>query len=171
MDAPLVRAARAGSQAAFGRLVELHQQGLRAFLRRSCGPDADDVAQDALVTAWSTLPRLRDEAGFRPWLYGIAWRKAQTRRRASARTARRDGEWLETRDGEGAPGLDPADRMALEAAMAALPDDQRAAVALCLAEGWSHGEAAQALGLPLGTIKSHVARGRDKLLAVLGDRP
>ena len=43
--------------------------------------------------------------------------------------------------------------------------------ALCMAQGWSHGEAADALGLPLGTIKSHVARGRDKLLAVLGDQP
>ena len=169
MDAPLVQAARAGDQAAFGRLVGRHQQGLRAFLRRSCGPEADDVAQDAFVTAWSSLPRLRTDEGFRPWLYGIAWRKALTRRRGSARAARRDGEWLETRDGEGASGLDPADRMALEAAMAQLPDDQRAAVALCLAEGWSHGEAAEALGLPLGTIKSHVARGRDKLLAVLGE--
>lgn len=171
MDAPLVRAATGGDQAAFGRLVERHQQGLRAFLRRSCGPDADDVAQDAFVTAWSSLSRLRHEDGFRPWLYGIAWRKAQTRRRSAARSARRDGEWLEAGEGEATGGLDPADRMALETAMAALPDDQRAAVALCLAEGWSHGEAAEALGLPLGTIKSHVARGRDKLLAALGDRP
>ncbi len=171
MDAPLVRAARAGSQAAFGRLVERHQQGLRAFLRRSCGCDADDIAQDALVTAWSSLPRLRDDEGFRAWLYGIAWRKALTRRRSASRTARRDSEWLEARDGGAAPGLDPADRLSLEAAMAQLPDDQRAAVVLCLAQDWSHGEAAQALDLPLGTIKSHVARGRDRLLAVLGDRP
>jgi RNA polymerase sigma factor (sigma-70 family) len=168
VDAPLVRAARGGSQAAFGRLVERHQQGLRGFLRRSCGADADDVAQDALVTAWSTLGRLRDENGFRSWLYGIAWRKAQTRRRSAARSARRDGEWLADGEGEGTSALDPADRMALEAAMADLPADQRAAVALCLAEGWTHGEAAEALGLPLGTIKSHVARGRDKLLAALG---
>jgi RNA polymerase sigma factor (sigma-70 family) len=171
VDAPLVRAARAGSQAAFGRLVERHQQGLRAFLHRSCGGDADDVAQDALVTAWSSLPRLRDDDGFRAWLYGIAWRKALTRRRSASRTARRDGEWLEAREGEAAPGLDPADRLSLEAAMAQLPDDQRAAIVLCLAQDWSHGEAAQALDLPLGTIKSHVARGRDRLLAVLGDRP
>jgi RNA polymerase sigma-70 factor (ECF subfamily) len=61
--------------------------------------------------------------------------------------------------------------MALEAAMAQLPPDQRAAVALCLAQGWTHAEAAEALDLPLGTIKSHVARGRDKLLSVLGDQP
>lgn len=170
MDAPLVRAARAGSQAAFGRLVARHQQGLRAFLRRAAGADADDVAQEAFVTAWSSLARLRDDEGFRPWLYGIAWRKALSLHRGTVRAARRDHDWVEEHDGQGG-GLDPADRMALEAAMAQLPADQRAAVALCMAQGWSHGEAADALGLPLGTIKSHVARGRDKLLSVLGDKP
>jgi len=170
VDAPLVRAARAGSQAAFGRLVERHQQGLRGFLRRAAGPDADDVAQEAFVTAWSSLGRLRDDEGFRPWLYGIAWRKALGLHRSAVRSARRDQDWVEEREGQGG-GLDPADRMALEAAMAQLPADQRAAVALCLAQGWSHGEAAKALGMPLGTIKSHVARGRDKLLSVLGDQP
>lgn len=170
MDAPLVRAARAGSQTAFGRLVERHQQGLRAFLRRAAGADADDVAQEAFVTAWVNLDRLRDDEGFRSWLYGIAWRKALTLTRSAARSARRDHDWTEARDGEGA-GLAAEDRLALEAAMATLAPDQRAAVTLCLADGWSHGEAADALGLPLGTIKSHVARGRDKLLSVLGDKP
>lgn len=170
MEAPLVRAARAGSQAAFGRLVERHQQGLRRFLRRTAGADADDVAQEAFVTAWSSLGRLRDDDGFRAWLYGIAWRKSLSLQRSAARSARRDQQWTQDQDGQG-DGLDPADRLALEAAMAGLPADQRAAVALCLAQGWSHGEAAEALGLPLGTIKSHVARGRDKLLSVLGDQP
>ena len=50
----------------------------------------------------------------------------------------------------------------------ALPADVRACVALCLADGWSHAEAAQALGLPLGTVKSHVSRGRARLLVALG---
>lgn len=170
MDAPLVRAARAGSQAAFGRLVERHQRGLRAFLRRAAGAEADDVAQEAFVTAWANLGRLRNDEGFRPWLYGIAWRKALSQTRSAARSARRDHDWTRERDGEGG-GLAAEDRMALEAAMATLAPDQRAAVTLCLADGWSHGEAADALGLPLGTIKSHVARGRDKLLSVLGDKP
>jgi RNA polymerase sigma-70 factor (ECF subfamily) len=51
--------------------------------------------------------------------------------------------------------------------MAELPDDQRAAVALCLGEGFSHTEAAAILALPLGTVKSHVTRGRERLLARL----
>ncbi|MFY8163886.1 MAG: RNA polymerase sigma factor, partial [Brevundimonas sp.] len=56
----------------------------------------------------------------------------------------------------------------LAAAMAELPPDVRACVALCLADGWSHGEASMALGLPLGTVESHVARGRARLLKALG---
>jgi RNA polymerase sigma-70 factor (ECF subfamily) len=56
----------------------------------------------------------------------------------------------------------------LAAALAVLPEAQRAAVALCLGGGFSHTEAAEALGLPLGTIKAHVERGRAKLLAALG---
>ena len=60
------------------------------------------------------------------------------------------------------------ERLTLEAAMAGLPPDQRACVALCLAADFSHAEAAEALGLPLGTVKSHVTRGRARLLQVLG---
>ena len=55
--------------------------------------------------------------------------------------------------------------------MEALPEDQRACVALCLGEGFSHAEAAEALGMPLGTVKSHVLRGRERLLRALGGEP
>jgi RNA polymerase sigma-70 factor (ECF subfamily) len=78
----------------------------------------------------------------------------------------RDNLWLET---VVTPvGVSPEDRMSVEAAMADLPSDVRACVALCLADGWSHGEASLALGLPLGTVKSHVVRGRARLLKALG---
>jgi len=60
------------------------------------------------------------------------------------------------------------ERLSLEAAMSDLPPDQRACVALCLAADFSHAEAAEALGLPLGTVKSNVTRGRARLLEALG---
>lgn len=168
MDATLVRAARDGSQAAFARLVERHQGPLRGFLRRAHGwAEADDIAQEALVTAWSSLNALRDDDGFRPWLFGIAWRKAQTAARGARRAALRDHDWAATEEQQAPDGVSPEERMALEAALGELSPEQRAAVTLCLAEGWSHGQAAQALGLPLGTVKSHVARGRDRLLESL----
>ncbi len=169
MDAPLVRAARSGSQSAFARLVAAHERALRGFLRKSGFGDADDIAQEAFLAAWSSLGRLRDDEGFRAWLFGIAWRKALDHNRASRRAARRDQAWREDQADEATREADPADRMALQTALADLPADQRACVTLCLGQGWSHGEASDALNLPLGTVKSHVNRGRERLLAVLGD--
>ena len=172
-DADLVAAAVAGSDAAYARLVDRHQAAVRGFLRRMLGgtgsassAEADDLAQETFVTGWQALRSLKDPGGVRAWLCGIALRKARDRTRSLRRGAARDGAWLETVSVP--PGVAPEDRLALTAAMAALPDDVRACVALCLADGWSHGEAAMALNLPLGTVKSHIARGRARLLAALG---
>ena len=168
-DVDLLAAARAGSDAAFARLVSRHQGAVRGFLRRVLNghhAEADDVAQEVFLAAWGSLRSLNDPVGFRAWLCGIAWRKARDRMRGNRRAMARDAAWLET----SAPpaGVSREERMAMEAAMANLAPDERACVALCLAEGWSHGEAATALGLPLGTVKSHVGRVRAKLLQALG---
>lgn len=167
-DAQLIAAARRGDQLAFTRLVTLHQQGVRGFLRRTCGDtgEADDLAQETFLTVWQRLADYRGEASLRTWLCGIAFRKLQDARRSQARARRRDGDYLDTLDQSAAP-LDPALHIALGKAMAALPLDQRACVALCLAAGFSHVEAAQALEMPLGTVKSHVNRAREHLLAAL----
>ena len=172
-DTDLVIAAVAGSDAAYARLVDRHQAAVRGFLRRMLGgsgsatvAEADDLAQETFVTGWRALRSLKEPGGVRAWLCGIALRKARDRLRSLRRGAARDGAWLETVSVP--PGIQPEDRLALTAAMAALPVDVRACVALCLADGWSHGEAALALDLPLGTVKSHIARGRARLLAALG---
>jgi len=147
--------------------VARHQQAVRSFLRRTLGnlADAEDVAQETFLAAWARLWRYRGQASFRSWLCAIAWKKALTLQRSRGRERRRHDQ-LETPEPAAAG---PDARLDLDRALAALPDDQRAAVALCLGGGFSHAEAADALGLPLGTIKSHVQRGRAKLLQVLGD--
>ncbi|MBX3476411.1 MAG: sigma-70 family RNA polymerase sigma factor [Brevundimonas sp.] len=168
-DEQWVRQAQAGSDAAFARLVTRHQSAVRGFLRRVLGggwAEADDVAQEVFLAAWRNLRGLKDPAGMRAWLLGIAWRRAQDRIRAGLRSAARDAAWLETRATTGRRFDD--ERLALNDAMAQLAPDARACVALCLGDGWSHAEAAEALGLPLGTVKSHVARGRARLLEALG---
>jgi RNA polymerase sigma-70 factor (ECF subfamily) len=168
-DGDLARAARAGSDAAFGRLVQRHQAVVRAFLRRTLGggwAEADDVAQETFLAAWRSMRSLKDPEGVRSWLLGIAWRRAQDRIRSVQRGARRDRDWLDAV--ETPAGVSHTDRMAMAAAMGELAPDVRACVALCLADGFSNAEAAQALGLPLGTVKSHVLRGRAKLLKALG---
>ena len=149
--------------------MRLHQQALRAFLRRLTGneAEADDLAQEAFVFAWEKMSRFDPTREFRPWLFGIAWRKYRERRRGWRRLLARETAYAETR--ETMEDADPGLRLDLTAACAALPPDQRAAVLLCLALDFSHDEAARALSLPLGTVKSHIARGREKLSAFLGD--
>lgn len=169
-DADLVVRAKAGSDAAFAELVRRHQVLVRVFLRRTLAAgwaEADDVAQDAFLAAWTGLISLRDPGGFRSWLLGVAWRKAQDRIRSRRRGAARDRQWLDHAE-PAPPGVSPTERLAMRRAMATLAPDTRACVALCLAEGLSHGEAASALSLPLGTVKSHVQRGRARLLQALG---
>jgi RNA polymerase sigma-70 factor (ECF subfamily) len=168
-DADLVRAALAGSDGAFARLVERHQAAVRGFLRRTLGggwAEADDLAQETFLAAWGALRSLKDPDGLRAWLCGIAWRKARDRIRSARRGAARDAAWLETIDLPA--GISNEDRLALAAALAELTPEVRACVSLCRAEDWSHAEAASALGLPLGTVKSHVQRGRARLLKALG---
>jgi RNA polymerase sigma-70 factor (ECF subfamily) len=163
-----VAAARNGAADAFAQIVALHQQQVRAFLRRACGSraEAEDLAQETFLAAWSGLDRFAGQSSLRSWLCGIAWHKLQMAQRGWARARRTEAALppLETADPAGAAGR----RLDLERAMATLPLDQRAAVALCLAAEFSHAEAAEALRLPLGTVKSHVQRGRAKLLAALG---
>lgn len=169
-DGALVAAARAGSDAAFARLVDRHAQAVRGFARRvSADPhDGEDIAQDAFLQAWTRLRLLKDPDRFRSWLMGIAWRKARERARSMGRSRTRETAWL----GEQPANVSPASDLGLaaQAALAELPVEQRAAVALCLAGGWTHAEAADILVLPLGTVKSHVSRGRIRLQQILGER-
>ena len=163
----LVAQAQAGSADAFGRLVHMHQQGLRAFLRRLTGAhaDADDIAQESFVFAWEHIARFDAARPFRPWLFGIAWRKVREGKRGWLRRLTRQGRAV-----EGAATLfqpDPGLKLDLMKALAPLPPEQKAVLLLCLACEFTHAEAVTALAMPLGTVKSHVARGREKLAAAL----
>ena len=171
LDTILVEEARRGSAQAFDRLVAKHQQAVRGFLRRVTGnwSDADDLAQDTFVAAWAGLGAYKGASSVRSWLCAIAWRKAVSHQRSRGRSASRDGAWLKQAETGGVGRAGAEDIIALSRALAALPMEQRAVVSLCLAAEFSHAEAAEALGLPLGTIKSHVTRGCAKLLEVLGD--
>lgn len=167
-DAALLVAIREGSEHAFNRLIDRHQQGVRVFLRGLVSrADADDIAQETFLVAWSQAGRYRGGASVRSWLFAIAWRKAKDSHRRVFRRRQRESDYHEV----AAPpdGMGVEERLAVTQALQSLPLEQRAAVLLCLAEGLTHTEAANALGMPLGTVKSHVLRGRDRLRAALGE--
>jgi RNA polymerase sigma-70 factor (ECF subfamily) len=171
-DAALLAAVCQGSDLAFNRLIDRHQQAVRTFLRGvAAGPeDADDIAQDAFLTAWRRARSYRG-GSVRSWLYSIAWRKALDARRRWSRGLRRDTAWREADLDDRPPDPQAEDLLALEQALSTLSLDQRAAVMLCVGCGLSHGEAAQALGAPLGTVKSHVLRGQARLREFFGEDP
>jgi RNA polymerase sigma-70 factor (ECF subfamily) len=168
-EAAWARRARAGSADDFSRLVHLHSQALRAFLRQLCRneAEADDLAQDVFVFAWEKIARFDAARPFRPWLFGIAWRKYRESRRGWRRLLTRQGRAIAAQPDSETP--DPGLALDLAAAAATLAPDQRAALLLCLGCDFTQVEAAEALSLPLGTVKSHIARGRSSLAAFLGD--
>ena len=162
----LTRRAAAGDSAAFTALVREHQSKVRGFLRRLTRGNAalaDDLAQETFFEAWRKIAQYRGEGSFGGWLCGIAWSRFLMDRR------KRKEELLE--DAEDSASFDPSSahvaKLDLENAMARLAAPERAALTLCYALGHSHGEAAEILDLPLGTVKSHVLRGREKLQAML----
>jgi RNA polymerase sigma-70 factor (ECF subfamily) len=163
-DLDLVALAAAGGRDAFGELVRRHGSAVRGLLRRM-GADAasaDDVAQDAFLSAFEQIAEFRGEGAFRAWVSRIAARLYVKRWRKAARA----DLLAESAEQAAASGADPiaADaRIDLDEALKALPTAERVCVSLCYGAGLSHAEAAAALNAPLGTVKSHVKRGLDRL--------
>lgn len=170
-DLELAALAAAGDRRAFGELARRHGSAVRALLRRMGAEAAlaDDLAQDAFLAAFESIGDFRGEGPFVGWVKRIAARLylKRWRRRAELDPVEAE-EILEAADGEG----DAALRLDLDGALAALTPAERLCVTLCYGAGLSHAEAAAALKAPLGTVKSHVKRGLDKLkrrLATPGD--
>ena len=170
-EAALVARIREGSERAFNLLIDRHQQAVRGFLRRllASAADADDIAQETFLAAWGGIRGYRGGASVRSWLCAIAWRKAKTAQRAWFRRRTREADYTLETSGDGERRASAEDRLAVKQALLTLPIEQRAAVALCLAQGFSHAEAAETLGAPLGTVKSYVTRGRTRLLEALSE--
>ncbi|MGH6871052.1 MAG: RNA polymerase sigma factor [Rhizomicrobium sp.] len=168
-DNDLAQMAAAGDAAAFAILVRRHQSRLRGYLRRMARGDhalADDLAQESFLEAWRKIAQFQASGRFAGWLLRIA----HSRYLMQAR--KRKLEPLEEMADMPEPQpADPALRLDLEAAMARLSLAERAALTLCHALGHSHEDAAEILGMKLGTLKSHALRGRERLRRLLGDAP
>lgn len=163
-DVELAALAATGERGAFGELVRRHGSSIRGLLRRmgADGAAADDVAQDAFLTAFERIAEFRGEGTFAAWVKRIAarqyLRRLQRERKLAAVAAEAEADDPPPHAGEGAAG-----RIDLDEALKGLAPAERLCVTLCYGAGLSHGEAAEALNLPLGTVKSHVKRGLEKL--------
>lgn len=170
-DVELAAFAAAGGRQEFGELVRRHSASVRGLLRRmGAEPSlADDVAQDAFIQAFERCSEYRGEGPFSAWVRKIAARLYLKRRTKEARWA----DALADDDEVMAFLPDQGRAIDLDDALKALSEPERVCVSLCHGAGLTHTEIAAAVNLPLGTVKSHVKRGLDKLRARMdaGPRP
>lgn len=148
---------------AFATLVRNHQQSIRQFLRRLTGGNtalADDIAQQVFISAYDKLSTFRAEASFSTWLHSIAYRSFLNEMRRShhhTEVALTDDvlapstrDWVEQ-------------ELLIEKLMAQLSVTERICMTLAYSAGMSHQEIVDVTQLPLGTVKSHINRGKHKL--------
>jgi RNA polymerase sigma-70 factor (ECF subfamily) len=166
-DADLVARVLSGEDHhAFAELVRRYQSPVRAFLARMARGDvhlADDLAQETFLKAWRKLHTYRGSARFSTWLFGIAFNEFRSVARQRKELALED---IEESSPEAVPlaadsrsGL----RLDLTEALKQLSSNEQAVIVLCCQNGLSHEEAAEVLDCPLGTVKTNVLRGKEKL--------
>jgi len=158
------------TEAVRGQIVALLPR-LRRFARTlSRNPhDADDLVQIAVERALERLEQWRPDSSLVSWLFGIirnAWideARARTRRgRLFVPEAAGENVGERTNDAQ-------VELLSLQSALERVPEDQRLAIGLVLIEGLSYKEAAEVMEVPIGTLTSRLARGRETLEAILAD--
>jgi len=152
--------------AAFGELVRRHQSHVRNFLRKLSGDYslADDLAQDCFIHAWEKLQTYSGRGSFIGWLLKVAYTTFLQSKRKSKRYAEvihSAGQLADQEtDGETHPDDEFTD---LEKFLAVLTEEERAIMVMSYACGLSHREIGDATDLPVGTVKSVIFRGKEKI--------
>ncbi len=163
-DRVLAQQIFAGDEGAFRELYRRHTPRLYQLALRLAGgaeADAEDVVQDTWIKAVEKLDAFRWESAFGTWLHAIGVNVA---REAARRRGRRQEVGLPEGDESPAPPpFDQADAVALEEAIAALPDGYRTVLILHDVEGYTHEEIGERLGVAAGTTKSQLFRARRAL--------
>ena len=180
-DDELVAAAQGGDRSAMDQLLRRHYDRIYAVCRRVTGGinDADDACQEALIKITRSLPRFDGRATFSTWAYRIATNASldelrKRKRRPSLHSMNRHSDGS---DGAEPDVVDPMavkridaidDRLAIDEALGELSDDFKAAVVLRDVVDLDYDKIADVLQIPIGTVKSRIARGRAALAESLG---
>lgn len=177
-DDELVAAARGGDAEAMDRLLRRHYDRVHAVCRRIAGGtrDADDAAQEAMIRIVRSLDRFDGRSAFGTWVYRIATNAAldelrRRRRRPHLHLVDDDDQPREEADEVAEQRIEGvSDRLAIDAALADLPEEFRVAVVMRDVGDLDYAEIAAALDVPVGTVKSRIARGRRLLAETLGNQ-
>ncbi|MEZ5408390.1 MAG: RNA polymerase sigma factor [Acidimicrobiales bacterium] len=171
-DAELVARAQQGDRAAMEALLGRHYERVHTICRRIAGneADADDACQEALMAIVRGLARFDGRSSFRTWSYRVASNAClDEMRRKNRRPVPRD---LLPEGPDAGPGIDAvvADRLTLDEALPRLSDEFRVPVVLRDVAGLDYAEIAETLGIPPGTVRSRIARGRRQLAGLVGNQ-
>ena len=151
---------------AFGELVRRHQSHVRNFLRKLSGDYslADDLAQDTFMHAWDKLQTYSGKGSFIGWLLKVAYTTFLQSKRKSKRYAEvleEVGYVADVEERTSAPPVEEAGDLARF--LAVLTEEERAIMVMSYACGLSHREISDATDMPVGTVKSVIFRGKEKI--------
>jgi len=156
---------------AFGELVRRHQSQVRNFLRKLSRDYvlADDLAQDAFLHAWDKLHTFTGQGTFIGWLLKVAYTTFLQSKRKSTRYVEILAEIGDDADAIGSRHTEDSDEISdLDKFLAVLTEEERAVMILSYACGLSHREIGDAANLPIGTVKSIIFRGKEKVRESFG---
>jgi RNA polymerase sigma-70 factor (ECF subfamily) len=160
----------AGDDAVLREIFDEFSPQVLGLARKLVGPEAEDLAQQVFLDAWRSRARFDPSKGsLGAWLTGITRFKAIDHWRASGRRPSTPVADAGVHVATSAAAVDQVvDQVVLTKALAQLPDIRRQVVELSFYHGLSHGEVAEQVDLPLGTVKSHIRRGLEALNRELG---
>ena len=171
-DHDLMARVAQGDGRAFRTLAQRHAGSALGLARRILGSEAlaEDVVQDALLRVWTNAPRWRPEAAFRTWLYRVVVNLCLNARRRTPDLPLAEAGDVADSAAQADDALQQRERdRELNAAIAALPDRQRAAIALTYQEGLSNAEVAAVLDTSVSSVEALLVRARQSLRATLSE--
>ncbi|HRX90125.1 MAG TPA: sigma-70 family RNA polymerase sigma factor, partial [Steroidobacteraceae bacterium] len=165
LQAAVIERARAGDARAFERLYREHVGRVYALcLRMTRDADvATDCTQEAFISAWRALPRFQSRSSFATWLHRIAVNAVLARRRQPSVSREQSLDAMDDAEPGEVTFDSPVEEAELEAAIASLPQGARDVLVLCGVYGYEHREAAEMLGIAVGTCKAQLHRARGLL--------
>lgn len=174
-DAALAHAAGSGDRAALEALLARHVDRVHAVCRRICGPDdALDATQDALIAITRSIAYFDGRSAFTTWMHRVATNAAldelrRRKRRPDPVAPDANSRVAVARSSRSGDPERAVDRIDLDAALAKIPEEFRIAVVLRDVADLDYAEIAESLGIPIGTVRSRIARGRAALARELGN--
>jgi len=180
-ESRLIQRAAKGDAAAFNQLLGMHERRMYAVALRMCGnpEDAQDCLQEAMLRIFRSITGFKAQSSFSTWVYRITMNTCldELRRRKNRPNTSLDGltdaGWAPEDTGPSPEKHAMQSDMGrqLHAMMQELPEEMRSAVVLRDIEGYSYDEIANMLGVNVGTIKSRISRGREKLREKISAKP